>query len=125
MRVRSWLKPGGHLIASFPNVRHHSMVSALLGGHWPAGLLGPAARDSTRTFTRREIEKLLTRVGFELGELRAIHATDFADWQEQGRSQEVRCSRFRIGVLQPEEAEEFFVDRYLVQAVAAGTASLA
>jgi O-antigen biosynthesis protein len=119
-QARSWLKPDGHLIAALPNARHHSMVSALLGGHWPTGLLGPAVRDPMRTFTRREIEKLLSRGGFDLVELRAIHGPGFAEWQDQGRPGEVRCSRFRIEVLQPEEAEEFYVDRYLVRAVAAG-----
>ncbi len=44
-QARGWLKPDGHLIAGLPNVRHHSMVSALMGGHWPTGLMGPATRD--------------------------------------------------------------------------------
>ena len=51
-RVRCWLRPDGCIVASMPNVRHHSVVSSLLEGNWsyePAGLL-----DEThlRFFTR-------------------------------------------------------------------------
>ena len=31
-RLRSWLKPDGCLVASIPNVRHHSVVRGLLSG---------------------------------------------------------------------------------------------
>src|SRR5262249_38098380 len=33
-RIRNWLNPEGRLVASLPNVRHHSVVTALLEGNW-------------------------------------------------------------------------------------------
>ena len=32
-RARAWLRPNGRLIASIPNVRHHSVIRGLLNGH--------------------------------------------------------------------------------------------
>lgn len=63
-RARNWLAPDGILVASLPNVRHHSVLASLIAGNWtyePAGLLDS---DHVQFFTRREIEKLLVRAGY-------------------------------------------------------------
>ena len=63
-RHRSFLRPGGIVLASIPNVQHHSVLSRLVGGDFqyePAGLL-----DAThlRFFTWSTIFKLLLDAGF-------------------------------------------------------------
>ena len=45
-RARRWLAPEGRLVASLPNVRHHSVVSSLLEGNWSLRARGPAGRDA-------------------------------------------------------------------------------
>jgi len=65
---REWLAPGGSLIASIPNVRHHSVVRSLLQGNWTYESAGLLDRTHLRFFTRREIEKLFYRAGFAIGE---------------------------------------------------------
>jgi 2-polyprenyl-3-methyl-5-hydroxy-6-metoxy-1,4-benzoquinol methylase len=38
-QARSWLSTQGCLLASIPNVRHHSVVCSLLQGNWTYGLV--------------------------------------------------------------------------------------
>ena len=59
--ARAWLAPDGALIASIPNVRHHSVVRSVLEGNWTYESAGLLDRTHLRFFTRREIEKLFFR----------------------------------------------------------------
>jgi GT2 family glycosyltransferase/tetratricopeptide (TPR) repeat protein/2-polyprenyl-3-methyl-5-hydroxy-6-metoxy-1,4-benzoquinol methylase len=115
-KVRSWLRPTGRLIASIPNVRHHSVIRSLLAGNWtyePAGLLD---RTHLRFFTRREIEKMFFRAGFELESLGANTTPSHDDWVAAGRPGEVRIGPLHIGNLTPQEAQEFHIYQFLVTA---------
>jgi len=115
-RARSWLRSGGLLVASIPNVRHHSVLRSLLDGNWtyePAGLLD---RDHVRFFTRREIEKTLSESGFKIDRMQFVPGPGYDDWVGQGRPGTVRVGRLHVGGLSPEDAEEFFVYQFLVVA---------
>jgi GT2 family glycosyltransferase/tetratricopeptide (TPR) repeat protein/SAM-dependent methyltransferase len=115
-RVRGWLRPGGTLVASLPNVRHQSVVRSLLEGNWtyePAGLLD---RTHLRFFTRRELEKLLHRAGFAQQSLAYVPGPGYAEWAAQGKRGEVRIGRLHIAGLDPADAEEFHVYQLLVTA---------
>ena len=65
-RPGDWLAPEGGLVASIPNVRHHSVVRSLLQGNWTYESAGLLDRTHLRFFTRREIEKLFFRAGFAI-----------------------------------------------------------
>jgi spore maturation protein CgeB len=115
-RVRSWLAPDGCIVASLPNVRHHSVVSALLEGNWsyePAGLL-----DETHLhfFARRDMIDLFERAGFRIENLQVVPGPGYDEWRQMGRPGEVRVGRLQIADNLPEEAEEFFVYQYLIVA---------
>jgi 2-polyprenyl-3-methyl-5-hydroxy-6-metoxy-1,4-benzoquinol methylase/uncharacterized coiled-coil protein SlyX len=67
--VRAYLAPGGHLVASIPNVAHTSVLAELLHGRFtyrPFGLL-----DDThiRFFTRDSIYRCLEEAGFAVTHL--------------------------------------------------------
>ncbi|AMV24175.1 putative S-adenosylmethionine-dependent methyltransferase [Gemmata sp. SH-PL17] len=112
-RVRAWLRPEGVLVVSLPNVRHHTVVRALLGGDWtyePAGLLD---HTHLRFFTRREIEKLLFRAGFAVPELVPVPGPGYEDWAAAGRPGEVAAGGLRVGGLDPADAEEFYAYQWL------------
>ena len=115
-RVRGWLVQDGRIVASLPNVRHHSVVSALLEGNWsyePAGLL-----DEThlRFFTRRDIVDLFEQAGFQVAETRIVPGPGYEEWRRSGCPGEVKVGRLHIADIRPEEAEEFFVYQYLIVA---------
>jgi len=115
-RAVAWLRPGGCLVASIPNVRHHSVVRGLLGGHWTYESAGLLDNDHVRFFTRREIEKLLFRSGFEIRLVQVVPGPGHADWVRAGRPGEVQIDGLDIRGLPPEEAEEFYAYQYLIQA---------
>lgn len=115
-KARRWLRDGGRLIASVPNVRHHSVVSSLLSGNWtyePAGLLDD---DHVRFFTRREIEKLIDRAGFALTDIGVVAGSGYEQWQQQGRPVAIVIGGMQITRLSQADAEEFFVYQYLLTA---------
>jgi len=63
-RARGWLRPGGSILLSVPNVGHFSVVEDLLAGRWdylPQGLL---CYTHYRFFTRATLEDWLHRCGF-------------------------------------------------------------
>ena len=115
-RVREWLRPGGVLVASLPNVRHYSVVTALLGGNWTyesAGLL-----DATHLsfFTRRDMLALFEGAGFHVTQTAFMPTPEHVQWKAQGCLGEVRIGALQIGGMPPEEAEEFFVYQYFLTA---------
>jgi 2-polyprenyl-3-methyl-5-hydroxy-6-metoxy-1,4-benzoquinol methylase len=111
-----WLKPGGRLLARFPNMRHHSVLAQLLSGTWayePSGVLHPS---QLRFYTRREIEKLFYRAGFVIRQLAAVPGPGYAEWQASGQPGEARIDRLHLRGLAPADAEEFYAGAYLVSA---------
>jgi tetratricopeptide (TPR) repeat protein len=118
-RVRGWLTADGHLIAALPNGRHHAILGNLLQGRWASAPAGPARRPQVRFFTRREVEKLFYRAGFAIRRLEGVPGPGHQEWQARGRPREVRVAGLHLGGLAPEEAEEFYVAHYLVDAAPA------
>jgi 2-polyprenyl-3-methyl-5-hydroxy-6-metoxy-1,4-benzoquinol methylase len=118
-RIHRWLRPGGVLIASIPNVRHHSVLRMLLAGDWtyePAGLLD---RTHLRFFTRRSIEKLLRDSRFALTRWGIVPGPGYEEWQRHGRPGEVSVGGLNARGLTPQQAEEFFVYQFLITATPA------
>ena len=112
-KIRNWLSPAGCLVLSLPNARHHSVVSGLLDGNWTYEAAGLLDEDHVRFFTRREIEKLLFRQGFEIETLVAKPGPGHAEWVARGRPGSVRVGALQIDGLSPDSAEEFFTYQYL------------
>jgi len=121
-RLRPVLAEGGVLVASIPNARHHTVVSGLLDGDWTYVSTGLLDADHLRFFTRREIEKLLTRAGFEIAEVRAVPGPGYDEWRRQTDRRSVAVGALYISGLPEDQAEEFFVYQYLIRATAAPTA---
>ena len=115
-KISRWLAPDGVLVASIPNVRHHSVVSSLLAGNWTYESAGLLDSDHVRFFTRREIEKLLFRQGFEIEILQAKPGPGYDEWNQAGRPGEVRIGSLSIAGMTSEDAQEFFTYQYLVVA---------
>lgn len=115
-RAREWLAPEGKLVASIPNVRHHSVLRGLLAGNWTYEAAGLLDQTHLRFFTRRSIEDLFTQAGFQIRKLGIVPGDGYDEWAQKGQPGEVRVGRLNIGGLPREEAEEFFVYQYLVTA---------
>jgi GT2 family glycosyltransferase/2-polyprenyl-3-methyl-5-hydroxy-6-metoxy-1,4-benzoquinol methylase len=118
-RLSRYLKPDGRLIASVPNVAHHTVIRGLLAGNWsyePAGLL-----DEThlRFFTAREIEKLFYRAGFRIERMDVVRGPGDGPLSPDQAGGPVRLGRFTVGDLCPSAIDTLTAYQYLVTAVPA------
>jgi len=118
-QARQWLTPEGCLVASIPNVRHHSVVCSLLHGNWTYESAGLLDRTHLRFFTRREIEKLFVRAGFAIQGLWSITAP--GDGAARNRPGPVQLGRLSMNGLSEQDAAEFYTYQFLVRARPAPT----
>ncbi len=118
-KLKRWLTPDGTLIISIPNVRHHSVITSLLAGNWTYESAGLLDNDHVRFFTRREIEKLLYRNGFQVDELQSIAGSGDAERKQQVDSTQFNINGLQIATRSVEDAEEFLTYQYLLRATPA------
>jgi GT2 family glycosyltransferase/tetratricopeptide (TPR) repeat protein/2-polyprenyl-3-methyl-5-hydroxy-6-metoxy-1,4-benzoquinol methylase len=111
----AWLAPDGRLVASIPNVRHHSVIRSLLEGNWTYESAGLLDRDHVRFFTRREIEKLFFRAGFTIEELRTVVGPGDREAAANLRGP-VQLGRLSVSGIAERDASEFYTYQYLVRA---------
>lgn len=114
--ARNQLKPDGLLLATVPNLRHHGIVRSLLDGNWTHGPGGVAGVAQRRFFTRREIEKLFYRSGFELRSCLALPSSGYAAWVRAGRPQNLQAGALNIAGLDPVDAADFHTEQFLATA---------
>jgi GT2 family glycosyltransferase/tetratricopeptide (TPR) repeat protein/2-polyprenyl-3-methyl-5-hydroxy-6-metoxy-1,4-benzoquinol methylase len=117
LKIRRWLAPDGTLVASIPNVANQAVIRSLLEGNWTYESAGLLDQDHVRFFTRREIEKMLFRAGFEVRELRVVPGNGFSEWESEGRRREVKLGQLRVQLPSAERAIELFAYQYLTAAV--------
>lgn len=71
-RIRGWLREGGTLLVSVPNVANVTVRAALLAGRFPYADRGILDRTHLRFFTRQTASDLIATAGFAV---RAVTAT--------------------------------------------------
>jgi len=65
-RIREWLRPGGTLYVSVPNVANVTVRAALLAGRFPYAERGILDRTHLRFYTRRTARELVEGAGFRI-----------------------------------------------------------
>lgn len=69
-RFKPFLNPGGHVVASIPNIAHGSARLALLQGRFRYRPLGLLDNTHLRFFTRESVEEMFENAGFLTTDLR-------------------------------------------------------
>ena len=64
-RAAGWLRPGGRMVFSVPNVGHYSVIEDLIAGRWDYIPMGLLCATHVRFFTRRTLEDWLHAAGFD------------------------------------------------------------
>ncbi|QDU09835.1 glycosyltransferase [Gimesia aquarii] len=118
-KIRSWLSSDGSLVISIPNVRHHSVITSLLAGNWTYESAGLLDDDHVRFFTRREMEKLLFRTGFNVDQIQSVCGPGDEDRKQSGDVRQLNISGLQVTAKTEAEANEFFTYQYLLRAVPA------
>lgn len=114
--VRRWLSDSGTVVASIPNLRHHSALGSLLSGNFTYEAAGLLDEDHVRFFTRREIEKLFFRAGFEIERLAMVPGPGDTDHEQRVREGRVSLGRIELVGLSEDDASEFYAYQYLLAA---------
>jgi len=70
-RIHGWLRPGGTLLVSLPNVANVTVRAALLAGRFPYADRGILDRTHLRFYTRRSARHLLEGSGFRVRDVEA------------------------------------------------------
>jgi len=70
-RIRDWLRPGGRLYVSVPNVANVTVRAALMAGRFPYAERGILARTHLRFYTRRSARELIAQAGFRIRRMAA------------------------------------------------------
>ncbi|WP_298868601.1 glycosyltransferase [uncultured Gimesia sp.] len=115
-KIAHWLTPEGTIVASIPNVRNQSVLAGLIEGNWTYERAGLLDQTHYRFFTRREIEKLFFRAGFQIDKLQIVPGPGFQEWQAQGYPGKIQIGNLHIDGLPPEEVEEFYAYQFLITA---------
>lgn len=113
-QIHAWLTDDGRIVISVPNSRHVSVVRGLAEGHWTYESAGLLDEDHVRCFTRRELEKLAFRAGFDAEKMRMVPGDGHAGWSTT-RATTLDMGSVRFQAPSAEDAEEFFVYQYLVR----------
>jgi len=70
-RIRNWLRPGGTLLVSVPNVANVTVRAALLAGRFAYAERGILDRTHLRFYTRRSARALIEDAGFRIRDIDA------------------------------------------------------
>jgi 2-polyprenyl-3-methyl-5-hydroxy-6-metoxy-1,4-benzoquinol methylase len=70
-RIRDWLRPGGTLLVSLPNVANVTVRASLLAGRFPYAERGILDRTHLRFYTRRSARALVEDAGFRIRDIEA------------------------------------------------------
>lgn len=109
LQLRRYLKEGGALLCSIPNLMNLSVIYPLLQGKFEYAETGILDRTHLRFFTLESIFRLFSRCGFRIENLQSL-GTD--KWNEE----EWRCLESILQIPGCAEKEQFLAWQYLFRA---------
>ncbi|MDR1702194.1 MAG: glycosyltransferase [Sporomusaceae bacterium] len=106
-KLKKYLKPTGHLIASILNVMHFSVVAELLSGNWDYRDEGILAKTHLRFFTLNTMKEMLANSGYSIKEIKnnVSPGSNFKTFLDQLEK-----------LVPPDKKEELLIFQYLVKA---------
>ncbi|MEP6913694.1 MAG: class I SAM-dependent methyltransferase [bacterium] len=76
--IQSHLRPGGHVVASIPNIRHHQVMNDVyFRGEWRYQSAGILDQTHLRFFTKTSIREMFESVGYKVQRLEGINGAEF------------------------------------------------
>ncbi len=115
-RLHEALTDTGTLVVSVPNSRNWNVIARLLEGNVAYEDAGLMDRTHLRLFTRREMEQMLCRAGYEVQELRPVWDPMRAEYLQAKRPRAVGVPPFVYHAPSDADAEELFVYQWLCTA---------
>lgn len=104
--IRKYLKPGGKILASIPNIMHFTTIRGLLYGNWTYEDSGILDRTHMRFFTLNEIRKMFINAGY--------HDIHFMGKLATKTSKDQEFIQALCSLTSPDLAQQYEVYQYLV-----------
>lgn len=108
-----YLKQGGSIIASIPNVQNIFLIKDLIEGNWTYSQYGLLDSTHIRFFTWKEIEKLFQRAGFKIKKYQTFIQQEI---EAEAWPQDIDMGSFIVKEVTENEAVMLFAFQYLVLA---------
>jgi len=119
-KLRDYLKNDGIVVASIPNIRHHSIITSLVLGRWEYQDAGILDRTHLRFFTFPEMKKLMEEAGLKISEVQRILTAEFNSIKNslaEGITQNIDIGPCILKNQTKESIEDLFTYQYLIAAV--------
>jgi 2-polyprenyl-3-methyl-5-hydroxy-6-metoxy-1,4-benzoquinol methylase len=113
-KVKPYIKPGGSILTSIPNVAHISVLIPFLNGDWTYEEVGLMDKTHIRFFTFKEIVRLFTDAGFSIHHVERIYVYNEMYHGQIMRDLHEVCKKHHIG---SSFMEETMVYQYVVEAI--------
>ncbi len=115
-RLKKFLKPDGHLIASLPNVQHITVIKGLLEGRWRYESAGILDATHVRFFTLQDMLDMFDGAGFSITRLdRTFNPLlDLSKVREKGNN--IDLGKAIINDLSRDEVMNIFTYQFLITA---------
>lgn len=107
VNMKRYLKPGGMILASIPNIMHISVLGDLLNGNFTYQDSGILDRTHLRFFTKGEIQKMFSRAGYEIADMGNTRI-----WINEDQQKLIQT----LCTLSTSQADAFMAYQYLVKA---------
>lgn len=118
-RLLPHLAADGMIVASIPNVRHHSVLSMLADGSWTYQDAGIMDRGHLRFFTFKEIKLLFESVGLEIRGLFGRIDPEYEQARAAGEGKaavDLTFGRVTLRQMTPSEVVELYLSQYVFTA---------
>ncbi|MGZ3552067.1 MAG: class I SAM-dependent methyltransferase [Vulcanimicrobiaceae bacterium] len=119
-RLKPFLAPDAHVLASIPNVRNLVLINELIAGSWdyvPAGLLDVT---HIRFFTKKSIVELFAQTGYSIVGMGANLDMRISPIQAPAQSRfDVNAGRVTFKQVSAEDLDELRTIQFLIDAVPA------
>lgn len=111
-KLHHWLAPGGHIVASIPNVQNARLLHNLVAGRWTYTDQGLLDATHIRFFTLHDIGQMFVRNGYEVEKV--ISSCD-PDMPTSGPwPRDVDLGKVVLKHVTQEEVQQIFTFQYLV-----------
>ncbi|MTW22767.1 rhamnan synthesis F family protein [Allochromatium palmeri] len=116
LRLRDLLSPDAQVLASIPNIQHHSILEAVAQGDFtyqPEGLL-----DIThiRFFTRAGVQRLFEETGYALEQMRRIYQRSSMGLRASGNDEGIDLGQLRIRGVNAAQLDDLRTYQFLIRA---------
>lgn len=114
--LSAFVKPGGYVVSSLPNIQNISILQDLTAGQWPYQDAGILDATHLRFFTLEEAKKLFTGSGLVIKDIRRVlnPSIDAKTLKEAGNR--IHKGKLALNELSKEEVLNFFTYQYIMVA---------